>query len=51
MVSCCSSSSSFFVAIARVVVNRDDGGGTAPDPLVWSAGSLTQKAQGSSCCS
>ena len=30
----------FFVAIARAVVNHDDGSGTAPDPLVWSAGSL-----------
>ena len=30
----------FFVAIARTVENHDDGGGTAPHPLVWSAGSL-----------
>ena len=30
----------FFVATARAVVNHDDGGGTAPNPLVWSAGSL-----------
>ena len=43
MVSCCSSTSSFFVAIARAVVNHDDGGGTAPNPLVWSAGSLPKK--------
>ena len=43
MVSCCSSSSSFFVAIARAVVNHDDGRGTAPDPLVWSAGSLPKR--------
>ena len=33
----------FFVAIARTVVNHDDGGGTAPDPLVWSAGSLPKR--------
>ena len=43
MVSCCSSSSSFFVAIASAVVNHDDGSGTAPDPLVWSAGSLPKR--------
>ena len=28
----------FFIAISRAVVNHDDLGGTAPDPLVWSAG-------------
>ena len=33
----------FFVAIARAVVTHDDGGGTAPDPLVWSAGSLPER--------
>ena len=33
----------FFVAIARAVVNHDGGGGTAPDPLVWSAGSLHRR--------
>ena len=33
----------FFVAIARAVVNHDDGGGTAPDPLVWCAGSLPKR--------
>ena len=33
----------FFIAIARVVVNLDDGHGTAPDPLVWSAGSLPKR--------
>ena len=33
----------FFVAVARAVVNHDDGGGTAPDPLVWSAGSLPKR--------
>ena len=37
------SSSSFFVAIARAVVNHDDSGGTAPNPLVWSAGSLPKR--------
>ena len=35
--------SCFFVAIARAVVNHDDGGGTAPNPLVWSAGSLPKR--------
>ena len=33
----------FFVAIARAVVNHDGGSGTAPDPLVWSAGSLPKR--------
>ena len=33
----------FFVAIARAVVNHDDGSVTAPNPLVWSAGSLPKK--------
>ena len=33
----------FFIAIARVVVNLDDGHGTAPDPLVWCAGSLPKR--------
>ena len=28
----------FFIAISRVVVNHDGMDGTAPDPLVWSAG-------------
>ena len=28
----------FFMAISRAVVNHDDLGGTAPHPLVWSAG-------------
>ena len=35
----------FLIAIARVVVNLDDGRGTAPDPLVWSAGSLPKRAR------
>ena len=33
----------FFVAVATAVVNHDDGSGTAPDPLVWSAGSLPKR--------
>ena len=28
----------FFIAISRAVVNHDGLGGTAPNPLVWSAG-------------
>ena len=28
----------FFIAISRAVVNHDGSDGTAPDPLVWSAG-------------
>ena len=30
----------FFIAISRAGVNHDGLGGTAPDPLVWSAGAL-----------
>ena len=33
----------FFIAIARAVVNHDDLGGTAPHPLVWSAGALRKR--------
>ena len=33
----------FFVAVARAVVKHDGGSGTAPDPLVWSAGSLPKR--------
>ena len=33
----------FFIAIARAVVNHDDLGGTAPNPLVWSAGALRKR--------
>ena len=33
----------FFIAITRAVVNHDDLGGTAPDPLVWSAGALRKR--------
>ena len=31
------------MAISRAVVNHDDGSGTAPNPLVWSAGSLPKR--------
>ena len=30
----------FFIATSRAVVNHVDGEGTAPDPLIWSAGAL-----------
>ena len=33
----------FFIAISRAVVNHDGLGGTAPDPLVWSAGALGKR--------
>ena len=33
----------FFIAIARAAVNHDGLGGTAPDPLVWSAGALHKR--------
>ena len=33
----------FFIAVSRAVVNHDDGPGTAPDPLVWSAGALLKR--------
>ena len=33
----------FFIAISRAVVNHDGLGGTAPDPLVWSAGALRKR--------
>ena len=33
----------FFIAISRAVVNHDGGIGTAPDPLVWSAGALPKR--------
>ena len=33
----------FFIAISRAVVNHDLSGGTAPDPLVWSAGALRKR--------
>ena len=33
----------FFIAVARAVVNHVDGDGTAPDPLVWSAGALPKR--------
>ena len=33
----------FFIALSRAVVNHDEFGGTAPDPMVWSAGSLPKR--------
>ena len=33
----------FFIAISRAVVNHDGLGGTAPHPLVWSAGALDKR--------
>ena len=33
----------FFIAISRAVVNHDGSIGTAPDPLVWSAGALPKR--------
>ena len=33
----------FFIAISLTVVNHDGLGGTAPDPLVWSAGALNKR--------
>ena len=33
----------FFIAISRAVVNHDGLGGTAPDPLVWSAGAFRKR--------
>ena len=33
----------FFIAISRAVVNHDGRDGTAPDPLVWSAGALLKR--------
>ena len=33
----------FFIAISRALVNHDGRDGTAPDPLVWSAGALPKR--------
>ena len=33
----------FFIAISRAVVNHDGRDGTAPDPLVWSAGTRPKR--------
>ena len=33
----------FFIAISRAVVNHDGREGTAPDPLVWSAGTRPKR--------
>ena len=41
----------FFFAVSRAVVNYDGGPGTAPDPLVWSDGSLPKRASLGSRCS
>ena len=38
-----SDTSSLFIAISGAVVNHVDGDGTAPDPLVWSAGALPKR--------
>ena len=33
----------FFISISRAVVNHDGHDGTAPDPLLWSAGALSKR--------
>ena len=33
----------FFIAISRAIVNHDGNDGTAPDPMVWSAGALPKR--------
>ena len=33
----------FFIGISRAVVNHDGNDGTAPDPMVWSAGVLPKR--------
>ena len=33
----------FFIAVSGAVVNHDGGPGTAPDPLVWSAGAVPKR--------
>ena len=38
-----SDSASFFIAISGAVVNHVGGDGTAPDPLVWSAGAIERR--------
>ena len=35
----------FFIAISRAVVHHDDSAGSAPDPLVWSAGVLPKRCR------
>ena len=37
-----------FIAMSRAAVNHDGRGGTAPDPLVWSAGVPSQEASSGS---
>ena len=39
----------FFIAISRAVVNHDGKDGTAPDPLVWSAGAHPKRRRLGSC--
>ena len=41
--SCSDTASLFLIAISWAVVNHVDGDGTAPDPLVWSAGALPKR--------
>ena len=41
----------FFIAISRAVVNHDGKGGTAPDPMIWSAGAHPEEASAGSCSS
>ena len=41
----------FFIAISRAVVNHDGFSGTAPDPMIWSAGSLPKGRRLVQCCS
>ena len=40
----------FFIAISRTVVDHDGNDGTAPDPVVWSAGALPKRRRFCSCC-
>ena len=35
----------FFIAISRAVVNHDGFAGTAPDPMVWSSGSILKEEE------
>ena len=35
----------FFISISRAVVNHDGHDGTAPDPLLWSAGALPKRCR------
>ena len=42
---CWSGAASCFMALSRAAVNGDDSSGTAPDPLVWSAGAMPDWAK------